>query len=626
MKHSSSHIRPPLAMSGLALGLTTALLLALWLLLPLSTASAPATLSLIKTCPPAVVLGDSARYTVTVANPSGEVFSAVQVTDTLMGALIVSDTLAPGQTSSASYDYTPTLGAVAITNVVTATAQGSLSGPGQWTDECSSPIAEPVDLQVGKIDADDPVASGASLLYTLTITNTSPYTAYGVLVSDTLPMGMAPITATWAAPVDACANTVAGLLCDIAELPAFGSVDVSFLVQVSPFWMGTVTNTLGVSSINTELDSSNNITQETTLIVPPTTTPTLTPTPTQTSTPTLTPTPTQTSTPTLTPTPSPTATATATPYTDATRIHGFVYFQNGAILTPVVGVDVQLWASSQPNALGALVGVDATDSSGFFWFFQPVTPPAYYHIVVMPPPGMAALNAFSPDGVIVAPDHIRIDAPIYRVYRDNIFVLTTAPPTPTATPTATVTPTPTATATPTATPTTEFTPTPTPTATATITPEETPTVTPSPTLTPTPTATATATPTATPQVASILAIVWNDLNRDGIPDPGEPPLPDVKVMVQDLTGTIELARGTTDALGQALFTDLPAPATYRVVETDPPGAFSSTANLVLAAVAPATQIEVYFGDYFASYLYLPIIWVSHPLPNYLFLPLILPGG
>jgi LPXTG-site transpeptidase (sortase) family protein len=106
--------------------------------------------------------------------------------------------------------------------------------------------------------------------------------------------------------------------------------------------------------------------------------------------------------------------------------------------------------------------------------------------------------------------------------------------TPTHTPTVTDTPTdtPTVTDTPTHTPTVTDTPTHTPT--VTDTPTHTPTVTDTPTPTPTVTNTPTHTPTNTPTsipMATIGDRVWNDVNGNGVQDPGEPGIQNVRVFI-----------------------------------------------------------------------------------------------
>lgn len=182
---------------------------------------------------------------------------------------------------------------------------------------------------------------------------------------------------------------------------------------------------------------------------------------------------------------------------------------------------------------------------------------------------------------------------------------------PTPTPTPTVTPTPTETWTPT--------PTLTPSATATRTPTPTPTdtMTPPASSTPTPTATwpgaATPTPTPTPTATvnpglygSIAGIVWLDRNGNGVREPGEVTLPAVEVRLEDLSGQV-LRRTVTLEGGMYVFVDL-LPGTYRVVQTNLLGLFSTTPDEVLVTVESGKVSVVNFGDRLPLRQLLPLLF------------------
>ena len=159
---------------------------------------------------------------------------------------------------------------------------------------------------------------------------------------------------------------------------------------------------------------------------------------------------------------------------------------------------VQLWASADPNLLGAFLGNTQSDGSGFFALQTSDLSWAAYHLYLAPQdPNQYQFNVAlaGPGGVSVSNRWIRFASPGSGIFADNLFIVTylaTSTPTATPLPTATPTATPLPTATPTDTPLPTATPTDTPLATAT------PTDTPLPTATPTDTPLATATPTDTP--------------------------------------------------------------------------------------------------------------------------------
>jgi len=140
---------------------------------------------------------------------------------------------------------------------------------------------------------------------------------------------------------------------------------------------------------------------------------------------------------------------------------------------------------------------------------------------------------------------------------------------------------------------------PLPTATPTHTP--TATATPTQTNTPTATPTATATATATPNVGTIAGLVWEDQNRDGFPDPGEPPVAEALIKLYN-RHNFEIARHRTQEDGRFAFPGLtpndPLDLTdyYTVIETDPPGYTSTTDNTFIVRVSANLTTTVAFGD------------------------------
>ena len=120
-------------------------------------------------------------------------------------------------------------------------------------------------------------------------------------------------------------------------------------------------------------------------------------------------------------------------------------------------------------------------------------------------------------------------------------------------------------------------------------------------------------PTPTPQPTGRLsAFVWNDLDKDGRLDQGEPPLAGAVITVYDSAGQMELERKLTGGDGYARF-DLPAPADYLVIMTPPWGMSPSTPTEYSVVIHADVELEVPFGSYDASAkLYLPQIILPGP--------------
>ena len=116
----------------------------------------------------------------------------------------------------------------------------------------------------------------------------------------------------------------------------------------------------------------------------------------------------------------------------------------------------------------------------------------------------------------------------------------------------------------------------------TTVPETTPTATPSPTRTPT----ATPTATSTPELGTLFVTVYNDLNRNRVPDVGEPGIPGVVVQLLN-SARLELDSQVTGEDGTCTFAGLPPGPGLRV-KINPVGYLSS-----------ADEYRLYIGRYLA---------------------------
>ena len=121
-------------------------------------------------------------------------------------------------------------------------------------------IVDPVaDLDIAKSDSPDPVEAGATLTYTLVVTNTGPSEATGIVVTDTLPNAFTPAGNTCGASGDPLVWNVGALSPDDHDACIItGTVDAGF--------NGSITNTATVVSNIFDPQSANNTVTETTIV------------------------------------------------------------------------------------------------------------------------------------------------------------------------------------------------------------------------------------------------------------------------------------------------------------------------------------------------------------------------
>lgn len=215
-------------------------------------------------------------YTVAVVNNGPDGVTGALITDNLPAQITSWNWVCASQTGGASgcsglngnsnFSNKVTLPAgAAITYTVTAsvspTATGelinkaSVSLPSSMTDpvpanNVSIDVDSPaVDLQITKTDGVAIYNPGGTLTYTVVVTNQSTFNVNGAAVTDVLP---AQITgASWSctpAGGATCTSSGTGSLNDVIDLPAGLSVTYTILANVSPYAMGTITNTASVNA------------------------------------------------------------------------------------------------------------------------------------------------------------------------------------------------------------------------------------------------------------------------------------------------------------------------------------------------------------------------------------------
>src|SRR5262249_48129497 len=104
------------------------------------------------------------------------------------------------------------------------------------------------------------VTAGASLTYTLSVHNGGPSDATGVVVSDTLPTGVAFVSAS-----AGCVNSSGTVTCTVGAL-ANGANAASSIVATAPSATGSITNTPSVSGSPAAPSTANNSASESTTV------------------------------------------------------------------------------------------------------------------------------------------------------------------------------------------------------------------------------------------------------------------------------------------------------------------------------------------------------------------------
>jgi len=134
--------------------------------------------------------------------------------------------------------------------------QASLSGS---TDIFVAKISAVTDLWVTMVDSIDPVDANSDFSYTVIVTNNGPDTASNTTLTDILPAGMSFVSAT---STQGTCSGVSTIACNIGVLAGGESAIVTMDVTASQ----TITNSVNVTSGESDPDTSNNIDSEQTVI------------------------------------------------------------------------------------------------------------------------------------------------------------------------------------------------------------------------------------------------------------------------------------------------------------------------------------------------------------------------
>jgi uncharacterized repeat protein (TIGR01451 family) len=124
-----------------------------------------------------------------------------------------------------------------------------------WVDPGGAPPSEEADLELTKTASSNPVAAGASLVYTLGVTNHGPDAASAVSITDPLPAGVAFDSS---ASDPACSEAGGVVTCDAGDLAPGAGGMFALGVTVGPGLSGDLANTAVVTSDTVDPDPSDN--------------------------------------------------------------------------------------------------------------------------------------------------------------------------------------------------------------------------------------------------------------------------------------------------------------------------------------------------------------------------------
>jgi uncharacterized repeat protein (TIGR01451 family) len=165
--------------------------------------------------PTPILAGQPLTYTVTVSNAGPNPATGVTLTDVLpAGVAFDSASSSQGTATQANGTMTGNLGNLSVGSTATVTIvvrpaaaqslfdQASVAGdqtdpvPANNSASLSTNVIPTADLSITASAAPNPVPVGANLTFTFTVTNQGPSQATGVVVANTLPAGVAYVSAT----------------------------------------------------------------------------------------------------------------------------------------------------------------------------------------------------------------------------------------------------------------------------------------------------------------------------------------------------------------------------------------------------------------------------------------------
>ncbi|HEX6096204.1 MAG TPA: DUF11 domain-containing protein [Thermoanaerobaculia bacterium] len=245
-----------------------------------SIGPASADLSITKTTPAATAPdGSTITYTIVVTNNGPDAATNVEMTDTLPATLLfrsitepagfdcttpavgtsgtitcTAATLANGasRTFTLVVEANGTSGSVTNSAAVSSDATDGNPGNSGSTSSGVTLVPAEADLEITKTTASTVATPGATVTYTITVTNAGPSSATNVVVTDDLPAGLAFISAT---PSQGTCNASDPVSCNLGTIVNGGSATITLSAQVTAT-SGTISNTASVTSTEGDTDTT----------------------------------------------------------------------------------------------------------------------------------------------------------------------------------------------------------------------------------------------------------------------------------------------------------------------------------------------------------------------------------
>jgi uncharacterized repeat protein (TIGR01451 family) len=235
------------------------------------------TLGLTKSdAPDPVVIGATITYTLTLTNNGPASAPSVWLTDPLSPLTSYrSSTASQGGCSNSNGTVSCDLGAMpsgasatvtitvttvaagTATNTATARSGNSLPQPATTTTQ----INPAADLALILVDTPDPVTVDNPLTYAIGVNNSGPSPATNVTVTDTLPSGVALLSA--AASQGSCSGTIT-ITCTLGTLGVGGGANIA--IAVRPLVVGSLANSATVTAAEADPATGNNTASVTTTV------------------------------------------------------------------------------------------------------------------------------------------------------------------------------------------------------------------------------------------------------------------------------------------------------------------------------------------------------------------------